>query len=67
MGHVVTNEGVSMDPQKVEVVMNWLGPKNMIEVRSFLGLAGYYCKFVQNFSKITTLITNLTRKIAKYE
>ena len=56
-----------MDPQKTEAVTNWPRPKNPPEVRSFLGFAGYYRRFVQNFSKITTPLTNLTRKITKYE
>ena len=67
LGHVVSNEGVSMDPQKIDPIMNWPRPKNLIEVRSFLGLAGYDRKFVQNLSKITTPLINLTRKVAKYE
>ena len=53
LGHVVSNNGVSVDPQKIEEVMNWPRPKNPTEVRSFLGLAGYYSRFVQNISKIT--------------
>jgi len=67
MGHVVSNEGVSVDPQKIEAVTNWPRPKNPTEVRSFLGLEGYYRRFVQNFSKIVTPLTNLTRKVTKYE
>jgi len=43
LGHVVSNEGVSVDPQKIEAVSNWPRPKNPTEVRSFLGLAGHYC------------------------
>jgi len=56
-----------MDPQKIEAVTSWPRPTNPTEVRSFLGLAGYYCRFVQNFSKIATPLTNLTRKVTKYE
>ena len=67
LGHVVSNEGVSMDPQKIEAVTSWPRPTNPTEVRRFLGLAGYYCRFVQNFSKIATPLTNLTRKVTKYE
>jgi len=58
LGHVVSNEGVSVDPQKIDAVMNWPRPKNPMEVSTFLGLEGYYHRFVQKFSKIATpLIT----------
>ena len=52
LGHVISVEGVSVDPQKIEAVVNWKPPKNVSEVRSFLGLTGYYMKFVGGFSKI---------------
>ena len=50
-----------MDPQKIEAIVNWKPPKNVSEVRSFLGLAGYYMKFFERFSKIATPLTNLVR------
>ena len=52
LGHVISVEGVSVDPQKIEAVVNWKPPKNVSEVKSFLGLAGYYRKFVEVFFKI---------------
>ena len=67
LGHVISAEGVSMDPQKIEAVVNWKPPKNVSEVRSFLGLAGYYKKFVEGFSKIAAPLTKLTRKYVKYD
>jgi len=67
LGHVISNEVVFVDPQKTKAVTKWLRPKNPTEVRSFLGLTGYYHKFVHNFSKITTPLTNLTMKVIKYE
>jgi len=67
LGHVVSNEGASLKPQKIKAMINWPRPKNQTEVRNFLGLAGYYRRFVQNFSKISILLTNLTRKVTKYE
>ena len=49
LGHVISVEGVSVDPKKIEAVVNWKPPKNVSEVRSFLGLTGYYRKFVEGF------------------
>ena len=56
-----------MDPQKIEAIVNWKPPMNVSEVRSFLGLAGYYRKFVERFSKIATPLTNLLKKDQKFE
>ena len=67
LGHVISAEGVSVDPQKIEAVVNWKPPKNVSEVRSFLGLARYYRKFVGGFSKIAAPLTKLTRKDVKYD
>ena len=67
LGHVISVEGVSVDPKKIEAVVNWKPPKNVSEVRSFLGFAGYYRKFVKGFSKIATPLTKLTRKDIKYD
>ena len=50
LGHMVSKEGISVDPTKVEVVTKWEIPKNVFEVRSFLGLAGYYRRFVEKIS-----------------
>ena len=52
LGHVISVEGVSMDPQKIEAVVSWKPPKNVSKVRSFLGLAGHYRKFVNGFFRI---------------
>ena len=67
LGHVISADGVSVDPQKIEAVVNWKPPKNVSEVRSFLGLAGYYRKFVEGFSQIAAPLTKLTRKDVKYD
>ena len=67
LGHVVSKEGVSVDPAKVEAVSKWAAPTSVTEIRSFLGLAGYYRRFVEGFSKIAALLIALTRKGKKYE
>ena len=56
-----------MDPAKIEAVRSWSSPKNVIEVRSFLGLAGYYCRFVKDFSCIARPMTSLMKKEKKFE
>ncbi|KAI3788522.1 hypothetical protein L2E82_01291 [Cichorium intybus] len=66
LGHVVSAEGIKVDPAKIEAVMKWEPPKTPTEVRSFLGLAGYYRRFIQDFSKITVPLTQLTRKEVKF-
>ena len=66
LGHVISAEGVSVDPQKIEAIVNWKPPTNVTEIRSFLGLAGYYRKFVEGFSKLATPLTKLTRKEKKF-
>ncbi|KAA0043122.1 ty3-gypsy retrotransposon protein [Cucumis melo var. makuwa] len=62
LGHVVSKTGVSVDPAKIEAVTSWPQPSTVSEVRSSLGLAGYYRRFVENFSRIATPLTQLTRK-----
>ncbi|KAA0057672.1 pol protein [Cucumis melo var. makuwa] len=66
LGHVVSKAGVSVDPAKIEAVTGWTRPSTVSEVRSFLGLAGYYRRFVENFSRTATPLTQLTRKGAPF-
>ncbi|GKB23418.1 putative reverse transcriptase domain-containing protein [Tanacetum coccineum] len=66
LGHVVNHDGIHVDPSKVESVKNWKIPKSSTEIRSFLGLAGYYQRFIENFSKIVKPLTLLTQKNNTY-
>ncbi|XP_011101727.1 uncharacterized protein LOC105179793 [Sesamum indicum] len=66
LGHVVSKEGVQPDPAKVKAILEWVPPKNVSEIRSFLGLAGYYRRFVKDFSIITKPLTNLLKKNAPF-
>ena len=66
LGHVVSSNGVSCDPAKVDCVKNWPRPLNVSEIRSFLGFASYYRRFIPDFATIAEPLTNLTRKSNKF-
>nr|GFC43119.1 putative reverse transcriptase domain-containing protein [Tanacetum cinerariifolium] len=66
LGHVVNRNGIHVDPGKVESVKNWKTPKSSTEICSFLGLAGYYRRFIENFSNIAKPLTLLTQKNKTY-
>ncbi|GJS43006.1 putative reverse transcriptase domain-containing protein [Tanacetum coccineum] len=66
LGHVVNRDGIHVDPSKVESVKNWKTLESSTEIRSFLGLAGYYRRFIENFSKIAKPLTMLTQKNKAY-
>ena len=66
MGHVLTPEGIFVDPSKVQDVLNWKFPKSVHQIRQFLGLAGYYRRFIPDFSKIAQQMTKLLQKDVKF-
>ncbi|GJX92928.1 putative reverse transcriptase domain-containing protein [Tanacetum coccineum] len=67
LGHVINGNGIHVDPSKIEAVTNWKAPRTPTEVRSFLGLAGYYRRFIENFSKIAKSLTILTQKSKNFD
>src|SRR6266403_5338385 len=62
LGHVINSDGIKMEPSKVDAVVKWPQPKNIHDIRAFLGLAGYYRRFVKDFSKLASPLTNLLHK-----
>ena len=65
--HVISGEGIAVDPTKVVTVTNWEAPTSVGEILSFLGLAGYYKRFIENFSKIAKPMTELLKKDTKFK
>ena len=66
LGHILSEDGVAVDPAKVGAVPNWKQPMTVTEVRSFLSLAGYYRRFIEGFSKIARPMIELTKKDKKF-
>jgi len=66
LGHV-SKEGIVVDLEKIKAIMDWETPRNVEEVRSFMGLVGYYRRFIENFSGISYPITSLQEKCKKFE
>jgi hypothetical protein len=65
--HIISAEGIVVDPSKVQEVLDWMSPRSVTQICSFLGLAGYYRRFIPNFSKITKPMTKLLEKEAKFK
>ncbi|XP_050919578.1 uncharacterized mitochondrial protein AtMg00860-like [Lathyrus oleraceus] len=66
LGHVISSGGISVDSSKVDVMLQWETPKSVTEIISFLGLASYYRRFIEGFSKLALPLTHLTRKVQAY-
>eukprot|EP00253_Pinus_taeda_P011178 PITA_11178 len=62
LGHVISKEGIAVDPEKIKAIMDWPVPKDVADIRSFMGLAGYYRRFVEGFSRVAFPITSLQKK-----
>jgi hypothetical protein len=67
LGHIISKDGIVVDPEKIESIREWSAPKNVTDFRSFIGLAGYYRRFIEGFSNISHPITSLQKKGAKFQ
>nr|GEW42001.1 putative reverse transcriptase domain-containing protein [Tanacetum cinerariifolium] len=67
LGHIIDSQGIHVDPTKIESVKDWASPKTATEIRQFLGLAGFYRRFIEGFSKIARSMTKLTQKKVKFD
>ena len=67
LGHVVTKDGIFVDPEKIREIEDWPVPKDVMDVRSFMGITGYYWRFIEVFSRIANLITSLQKKGKKFD
>ena len=63
----MTKEGISVDPEKIRAIEDWLVPKDATDVRSFMGITSYYRRFIEGFSRITNLINSLQKKGKKFD
>jgi hypothetical protein len=67
LGHIISKDGIAVDPEKIEAIREWSALKNVAEVRSFMGLAGYYRRFTEGFSNIAHRVTYFQRKGVKFQ
>jgi hypothetical protein len=67
LGHVISKVGISVDPNKVQDVLSWNAPTTVGDIQGFLGLAGYYRRFIKGFSNISKPMTELLEKNKKFE
>jgi hypothetical protein len=67
LGNIISEEGIAVDPEKIEVIKGWKTPKSVTEVRSLMALVGYYRRFIARFSRIAHPISSLQRKGKKFQ
>ena len=67
LGHVVTKDGILVDPEKIKAIEYWPVPKDVTDVRSFIGITSYYQRFIEGFSRIANPITSLQKKGKKFD
>ncbi|GKG06065.1 hypothetical protein Tco_0326151, partial [Tanacetum coccineum] len=67
LDHVIDSQGIHIDPAKIKSIKDWASPKTSTEIRQFLGLAGYYRRLIEEFSKIAKSMTKLTQKKVKFD
>jgi hypothetical protein len=67
LGHIISAEGIVVDPEKIDAIKGWTTPGNIMEVGSFMGLVGYYQIFIKGFSNISSPITSFQKKGVKFE
>jgi hypothetical protein len=67
LGHIISEGGISVDPSKFKDVLSWNTPQNVLDIRSFFGLAGYYRRFIEGFSKISKPMIELLEKSKTFE
>ena len=67
LGHIISEEGIRVDLKKIEVIIEWKPPRNVMEVHSFMGLADYYRRFVKGFSMTAAPMTRLLQKNVRFE
>ena len=66
LGHIISETGISLDPEKIKAIKYWATPTSVTDIRPFFGLAGYYQKFIENFSRIAWPMTALQKKSSKF-
>jgi hypothetical protein len=67
LGHIISKGGISVDPSKIQDMLSWNASMSVNDIRSFLGLAGYYQRFIEEFSKITKPMTEFLEKDKKFK